>query len=137
MEDKEKYNEEDRLVRELFDSFSPSAPSKGFIKGTMNAVLQEWSSQPIFMNTGMSVKNKIWISISSVLAVVLVYFVDVKQMGGEKSWFGVDAFKESLIQLMGSSLAAFESIPTLVYMVAIGLALLLVVDKMINKLVNN
>lgn len=111
MESTEKHMENDKLVKEFFESFGPLEPSDEFTKRTMNIVLQEWVSQPQVLNTKVSVRSKVWIGVSVVLAGILIYLFDVKQIGTKDSMFGIYELQESFIQLMRSSLSEFAHVP--------------------------
>ncbi|GAF05681.1 hypothetical protein [Saccharicrinis fermentans] len=137
MESTEKHMENDKLVKEFFESFGPLEPSDEFTKRTMNIVLQEWVSQPQVLNTKVSVRSKVWIGVSVVLAGILIYLFDVKQIGTKDSMFGIYELQESFIQLMRSSLSEFAHVPSVVYFVVAAIIMLLVIDKMINSLVKS
>lgn len=131
---------EDKLIKDFFDSYSTAAPSDEFTKHTMNSVLHEWSIQPISTNTKLSIKNRVWIAASMVLAVFLIYYFDIKHANDETSIYAMSNFgvmKESFQQLLGSSYAAFSRVPKLIYIITFGLSTLLLIDKMVQRRVSD
>ncbi len=133
-------NKEEKFIKEYFDSFNLSSTSDDFTKQTMNKVLMEWSSQPISVKTKISTKSKVWIVVGSVLAVMMVYLFDIKNVGGETSMakaFGSEMLLNNIGQLVRSISTSFSQIPALFYMVAIGITFLLALDKMIQRFVNS
>ncbi|WP_075590508.1 hypothetical protein [Labilibacter marinus] len=138
MDDKKNiYEEDEQLVRELFDSFTPSEPSKEFTKNTMNMVLQEWSSHPEGVKTGVSLQYKVLMGVAAALIVFLVYIFDVKQVANSADLASLFNFDSSSInQSIGSIAGAFKQIPSLVYIVSFGVGALLFADKLIHRLVN-
>ena len=137
MENKET-NKEDKLVKELFDSFSPSVPSDHFTKNTMSQVLHEWSAQPNRIETKLSLKYKLLIGAAAVVTVLLVYFFDIKPAGDQTAMagsFDLAYISTSFTQSFGRLFSVFKQVPLVVYLVSVGMAVLLGTDKFVQRLI--
>ncbi len=138
MKQDHKHTDEDKIIQDLFKNYSPDAPSVDFTKNAMNEVFFEWSKHPIESKTKMSIANKIWISLGVLFAFVLVYFFDVKnasQQGGTLA----ESFKFSETAKIFSHtfetiFSSFSQVPTLVYIVIIGIGMILLLDKVFSKM---
>ncbi len=132
--------DEEQLIKDLFEGYEPSEPSKDFTKLTMDKVLHEWSSQPIKNNIKISTSNKVWIIVAACLAALLVYFFDVKNIADETalaSSFNMINLQETMHQLLRSVCVGFEKIPSILYVIALGVSALLILDKTIQKTVKS
>ncbi|MCW3789464.1 hypothetical protein [Plebeiibacterium sediminum] len=137
MNDKQKYIEKDKILEDLFADFTPDKPTGDFTKNTMNKVFQEWSKQPVTHKSILNTKNKIWISVSVICAAILVYLIDFKNATQQSTTIAeslnisesLKAFNKTF-EVIGSS---FSHIPSLVYIIFIGIGMILILDKMISK----
>ena len=134
---KQQLNKEDELVKSLFEDFSPSSPSDDFKKSTMDKVMLEWSSKPIYISTKISKQNKIWIGMAVAFSLLLVYIFDIKNITDGASIIGNIELKDTQNSFANSfeSLSnTFAQIPALVYIITVGVSAIIFLDKMINKL---
>ncbi len=137
---KKKYNhiQEDEIkTKELFSFFLPEEPSANFTKNTMNEVLQEWTSKPIILSSRYSLKSKLSIGAGTLIAIALIYLFDIRKTGNASTIsksLSIDSTAEAFSNLGHLFTASFSQIPTLVYIIIIGISVLLLLDKMINKL---
>ena len=137
MKNRPKDIEEDKILEDLFSDFMPDKPTGDFTKNTMNKVFQEWTKQPVTTKSWLSTQNKIWISIGVICSVVLVYLIDYKNATKQSSTIAESLnISESLkafsnvFEAIGNS---FSIIPSLVYIIFIGIGAILLLDRMISK----
>ncbi len=131
--DKLHISEEDKLIEDFFTSYETEKPSKEFTKGTMDQVLQEWSSNPITTSNKMSLSNKVWIGVAVAFSFVLVYLIDFRDVSESTSV--TNMFKVDLLQqTFNTTLDSFGQVPALIYISIFGLVGLLFFDKLLHKL---
>ncbi len=131
--DKLHISEEDKLIEDFFTSYETEKPSKEFTKGTMDQVLQEWTSNPITTSNKMSLSNKVWIGVAVAFSLVLVYLIDIRDVSESTSvanMFEVDLLQQTL----NTTLDSFGQLPVLIYISVFGLVGLLFFDKLLHKL---
>ncbi len=137
MKKEQEHINEENIIKDLFKSYSPEAPSVNFTKNTMNEIFIEWSKNPIESNTKMSFTNKLWILAGVILAFVLVYIIDIKNASQQNETLA-ESFKVSetakiFIHTFETISNSFTQIPLLIYIIIIGVGTILVLDKLFAK----
>ncbi len=131
--------EQDKIIEDLFSHFTPDKPSVDFTKSTMNEVFKEWSKQPAPAKVKINTANKIWISLSIALGVILVYVIDIKNASKQSSTIAESLqFSETLKAFNGvfnTIFHSFSQVPTLAYIIILGISMILILDKMLSKII--
>lgn len=128
---------EDKFINDFMLDFETDQPTKDFTKNTMNEVMQQWVANPIVTESKISWKTKLWTILGAASAFVLVYFIDFKGLNNGKSFgeiFQFQATQHSISKTLHSFTTEFTNVPTLVYLVILGIGLIVLLDRVISRL---
>ncbi len=140
MEQNKSHNEEDEMMKNLFQSFETEKPSDAFTKNTMSQILHEWSLQPISTTSNISYSKKIIIGMAVACCLLLIYLIDVKDFFSSTPI--IQGLKDSLsLNITNSLILPVKSlmikIPIVVYIISISSAIILFLDKLLRKTSDN
>ncbi len=137
MNNRKKHIEKDRILEDLFSDFTLDKPTGDFTKNTMNKVFQEWTKQPVTTKSWLNTQNKTWLSISIIGAAVLVYLIDFKNATKQSSTIAESLNISESLKAFSNTFEAisnsFSLIPSLAYIIFIGIGVILILDRMIAK----
>ncbi len=127
-------NEEDQLIKDLFGAFTPEEAPDSIKQNVMNRVLHDWAEKPIEMQPLITKRNKWWIIFGSAAVIAISFLADSAVFAKYLSELGIDAsFLGSVDQSFKQFTSFATNVPSLVYIVALGVIVLLGLDRLLNK----
>lgn len=128
-----------QLLKELFSHFEADKGSYEIKRKTMDRVLQDWAENPVVINPVINKYNWLWVTLGIIALVVITYMLDTSGFEGfghfMMSFFGFLSFS-SLKELFSTSFAFLGEIPQVVVLLAVGMASLVGLDRLLNRLAN-
>lgn len=134
---KQHISDEEKLVEDLFEDFSLLSPSTDFKKATMDQVMLEWSSKPIYTSARISKQSKIWIGVGVIISLLLIYLFDIRDIANGTSVvksIQLTETQNTFSKVFKSSYIAIAQIPLIVYVITLGIGIVIYLDKLIHKL---
>lgn len=132
-------NEDDKLIRNLFNDFSPEEAPESIKQNAMNRVLHHWAEKPQTYQSFINKSNRWWILGAAAAVLAITFLVDAsviqqsfENLGLKSEYLDFSSVNKSLKQ----TFALASSIPSLVYFVGIGILFLLGIDKILTRLAN-
>lgn len=127
-------SEDDQLIRELFGSFTPDEAPASIKQNVMNRVLHDWVEQPVEMQSLINKHNRWWIIGGSAALIALTFLADSAVIAKYLTEVGIEAGFLSSINNSFKQVTSFASnIPSLVYIVVLGVIVLLGIDRLLGR----
>lgn len=132
-------NQEDKLIKELFNDFTPEKAPKSLKSKTMNRIFKDWSESAVVYKPIINKENRIWIIVSLAAISALAFIIDISVLTEYWQQLNIDnSFINStnLNQSFGKLIITLRNIPSVLYFIGIGFIILAGIDKFFSRLAN-
>jgi len=135
--DHNNFDIEDKLIKELFQEFSPEEAPELLKQTTMNRVFKDWSENPVVYKPIINKTNRIWVVGGLVALLALTFLMDAtvlleywNDLDINATYLDVGAINKGLSSLSHT----IQNLPSILYFVGIGLVFILGIDRLFNRL---
>ncbi|MCU4175067.1 hypothetical protein [Carboxylicivirga sp. N1Y90] len=131
--------DDDKLIRDLFEDFTPEEAPESIKQNAMNRVLHDWAEKPPAYNSLINKNNRWWILGGFAAVLALTFLVDASVISNYLGQFKLSSELidfSSVNESLGSFFSFAGQIPSIIYFIGIGILILLGMDKFFNRLAN-
>ena len=130
---------DDKVIRKLFNDFTPDEAPDTLKKNTMNKVFKEWSESPLTYKPLISKANRLWIIAGMAAIIALAFIVDLSLLNNYFQQLNINSSFTGISDLDLKFTAIFstlKNIPSIIYIVGIAVIILAGIDQFYNRLAN-
>lgn len=130
---------DDKLIRDLFNDFTPEEAPESIKQNAMNRVLHDWVEKPKTYDALINKSNRWWILGGFAIILALTFIIDASLMSQYFSQLNLSSELidfSSVNESLKNFFAFASRVPSIIYFIGLGILMLLGLDKFFSRLAN-
>jgi len=137
--DKNNFDINDKLIKELFQDFIPEKAPETLKQTTMNKVFKDWSENPVVYKPIINKTNRLWIVGGFIALLAITFLIDASLLIEYWNKLNIDSSTidfNSINKSFGNVGSTLMSLPSILYFIILGVMVLLGIDRFFSRLAN-